>query len=1208
MKNLIIILSFLPLATLGQRKILDYSLGEYMGAGRSSDSLGVVFTDATGLMCNGGTGTPGTASLIGTSTKMKVSVNSLHCAAWLDYNGHPWFGGQQSGIPYITGNNVYDGIQDSAGSSSHFFDMMTAGWNFQDGEEGFFVARDGLDSSIWICGDLKNGIRGNGTASTDLMKWVKVQLPAGLKAIQIYSSFTVFVLCDTVAGGIVLGQRIYTWSVSGAHQASLGYGSPSFGESAGTYNGGYNTPQEILVNGQHAHNIRMMAGGLECNYALFDSAGVQRVYGWGTYGWRMCHSTSVGADPLNNPTDITSKILTSTVTAIGPIDTIVTDMASTHMLVGSGSTRVLVGWGSSEQGTLGNGAQLNFAAYSSPYNDGGSDESAGQIVQFTPVVICAGKTNWKTLLNGGYYCYYNIYQDQNGDWWFCGRYKIFVAPMGVHYADYASSNLSAVQPDGAQFPYFTKAYDAFANTCAPSTSQGCSNACVGGPVSSTQCSAITVTCYSIHAALSASWSGSTGFLTAAASTYGGTRLQHVRFSFVSGPSTPNMGVVDNPVNKTDTITGLVPGTYVVKVLTQGQYWEADSTTTSFTVTSTTQAGFYISSSGSGTACTNPAPCPASYIPSLSLTAGDSVYFQAGGTYAIQLAPVSGVYYTSYGTGNLPIIGGMVALTGWTSIGGNVWQTTYAGPQPNLLAVNGVLQSKSTSAGFGQYWAMTQINTTSFTDAAHASILQVGDTLIVKSSAYTLDKVTITGISGSTITVSPALTYNGAGAAGYFKQSGLPGIQNQWRNTAGTVQIFSTTTPTGVTVPAVDTPVYSAAVNFTLDHLHIQGGNYANVILAFQAASGVTLSNDTLDYGFDGVQLRSEGGVTILNTKILHMTDNGILKQNANNYNNSYLYDTLFDIGMQPGMGHTGNASQYYCGIIAGDSGSVVKKCFLDSIGYIAIANYGSGFDDDSSYIRNWCQILEDGAAHYTWIGTGGNTAFARRRKVKNLICIGGGSSISHNGVSLNYSSAACGIYNDNISDSVDVTNCVVGNVNSICYFDHGPYNTFTGNIGYGEGWTQFLAAATSATPIVGLVVENNVFASQFGALQLTSPNNDLGNFGAIDYNSYLGPVNTLTNLFYTKSSVDAGTTRSFPGFKSSTSYDSHSTLQNGPQVLLYNPTAAPISMSLGYAYYLDVTGAPHTGSVTIPAYSGMILQLYSPTYLTVPAGKKPVLQ
>lgn len=1199
-----------PKLKLGTRTVVMYSLGEYANNGITSDSLMCVQSSDPALQGNNSSGPGGTMMLTNSSQKVWLAVNSLHNEGWLGYNGHPYFAGESgTGVPYITGGSTYDGIQDSAGSSAHNFINMAAGWNFQDGEQGFYVAIDGsLGGSVWIMGDLQNGIRGNGTASANNKKWVKVNLPAGDSAVQVYAGFTVLVLCDTVSSvGVVLGQRIFSWGVSGTRAADLGYSSASFGAFANSVST-YNVPTEIKVGGQHAHNIKCIAGGLDVNYLLFDSAiagraDSTRVLFFGQYGWRGNHSSTVGADQVNTPADITARIYTQAHALNYPtdqIDTIVCDMASTHILYGSGGISRNLGWGSTEQGTLGNGAQLDFSTYSPPYDDGGGNESSGTLVQFTAVDITPGRTDWAIILNGGYYAYANQGKLRDGRWVGWGRNKPAYLPTGTKPIDGTAGTIAAVQPQGWQRPYVTIMPDAFSySTIALSTSQGCFNACTSGPVTGSPCSLFPPTCFTDHAHLTATAGGTTVYLNASTSTSTGY-IAYCTF-FQTAGSAVNLGIQGNISTYTDTLYNLAPGTYTFKVVIIDQNWGADSTTATVTVSS--QTGFYFSAGGLSTTCTGPSTansCPASLFNGIyaTETAGDTNYLNRGDAFPIQIvANVSGIagnpiVTTWYGAGPEPLVAGRTILSSWTNISGNIWAATYTGPMPNILQHGDTCLSQTTTPDVaGGWFTASSMTVTTITDATHAGLVTIGTKIIIRSSAFTIDTAHVTNVTGSVVTFSPAAAFSGLGGNGWKIMNNTPYENGQWQDTLGQIRLFSIGAPVGnYRVPTVDTPLLSEGTNQTWDHIHFQGGNNADIILAFQANSGLLFSNDTITDGFDGIELRSEGGVTVTNTVIRHMSNNGVYKTNNNNYNNTFTNVSVFDVGMLPGMGKSGN-NQGYSGILAGDSGCVIKYCSLINVGYIGIATYGSGFVVGGNTGTNFCYTLADGGFIYTWMPSA--ASFARGRLIDSNVAINGGGPLTFLGTTS--SNLVSCVYLDNWTSQVTASYNSGYNIMGATFFDHGPSNTWTHNTSYGSPFADFYASEVGPV-ITGLDVESNVFGSATAtvpAVRIGTVNNDLTTFGTINNNQIVGALGS-SKPFWTFSTggSDPGTFRSLPGWTSAVGYDAASTYQVGYEIFYYNQLGTSANFPF-LGYITDLSGALHNGSVTIGTYSSQLFLLGS---------------
>jgi hypothetical protein len=92
----------------------------------------------------------------------------------------------------------------------------------------------------------------------------------------------------------------------------------------------------------------------------------------------------------------------------------------------------------------------------------------------------------------------------------------------------------------------------------------------------------------------------------------------------------------------------------------------------------------------------------------------------------------------------------------------------------------------------------------------------------------------------------------------------------------------------------------------------------------------------------------------------------------------------------------------------------------------------------------------------------------------------------------------------------------------------------------------------------------------------------------VDSNYY---ANTATAAFYTKAPGDAGTTRTFSNWQSTTNYDAHSTFLNIAAAFYYNKTG---SAAASTTHFSDLATIAYSGSITVPAFSSLILYLVIP--------------
>lgn len=597
--------------------------------------------------------------------------------------------------------------------------------------------------------------------------------------------------------------------------------------------------------------------------------------------------------------------------------------------------------------------------------------------------------------------------------------------------------------------------------------------------------------------------------------------------------------------------------------------------------------------------------------SLTLNPGDTTFFNRGDAFPGNLrffrsgSSGNNIIVTAYGSGPMPVIGGLISITGWGIVSGNTYQTTAA--TSSLLVLDGRLVSKSGTPNetTGYYTPFTPGSVTTFTDATHlpGSPNLIGDTILVRSSAFTLDKVAVSGQTSTTLTFA-AVTYSGVGGAGWKIWGDFPDSNTEWRDSLGYVQMnFGGSGPAGhvATVPQTDSVIYGSGNYVTFDHLNIVGGNVAGIYLSFQTA-GIVISNDSIEYCLDGIFNRGASAVSIINTFIAHMGDNAIYREDPT-YNWLIIGGEWRDIGMHVGMGLNGNSGTYQ-GIneVSGDSATKISGVTIDSIGYIGASASGSGFRIDSNVIHDFCQVKEDGGGIYTWIGS--LVSYAQQRWILNNIIYNGGGPLSHNGVSTDYSSAACGAYLDNWSSNDSVAGNTVYNVNSVAYFDHGPSNIFKYNTSFGAAFADIQLAEAGPT-ITGMIVKHNIFGSAntgVAAVRFSTINSSVAAFGVSDSNSVLGSTG-ITIPYYTKTNTDAGTFRSPSAWTTATGFDTHSTFVNGNPYLLINICQTICSVNV-LGLYADLLGTQHFGAIGVTGLASLLLNSLNTGVISVLGGHR----
>jgi hypothetical protein len=181
-----------------------------------------------------------------------------------------------------------------------------------------------------------------------------------------------------------------------------------------------------------------------------------------------------------------------------------------------------------------------------------------------------------------------------------------------------------------------------------------------------------------------------------------------------------------------------------------------------------------------------------------------------------------------------------------------------------------------------------------------------------------------------------------------------------------------------------------------------------------------------------------------------------------------------------------------------------------------------------------------------------------------------------------------GTYWDNYATKTTASYNTLAYNASAGIFNHGANNTFTNNNLYGNLYTQFFNDEVASHAITGTVYTGNIHGYTGAALSVVfaTPNNDLNSMcSSCNVNYYLNPIGQIGG-FYTQSSVDPGTSRSFASWKSTTGYDASSSYQNG--VLSFYSSVPTAAISLGYNAK-DALGNIYPGILNLGAYSSSTL-------------------
>jgi alpha-tubulin suppressor-like RCC1 family protein len=1179
LKKLFLILLLLPFLAKAQTPYYMAACGEYQNPLVNLHAGTFGTGNIAGATGSGGSG--GVPGLL-TPAHWPGATPTIVWASSCLHNQHVV---DNSGNEYSTGNNdnLSLGLGPSAGNQSSMVQLTrdSAGNTFNNviksfdgansnGSYSFSIKGDG---TLWGVGNLQ-GFRGNGS-NTSANSGYPVQITgfaAGDSVIDVKAGPIIMVLTQNRTAGT---RKVYT---SGGNSAFTG-----------------NSTSDYLW---HVLSLSFTPQAIDMGtYWSFILGTNGNLYGWGWY--QQVWGGTIGSSPTV-PTNIMSYINM----ASGSMAQFSEGAIMQYAINTSG---YLYSWGDDVTSAIGINPKPHWNTYGLPPLYGSSKYPWAWDQDLTPSPLESAVTQahkidschtYIAVWAGRTYAAMMIAERSDHILVSQGRGKAGVLLNGVYDQQWANGNPEGLYPNS----YDSASRNILAlDMIFPSNDAGGvarhAPYCDTVPTA-TYCSLYTpeneapptITNWSNQTISTSTWAGWTPTITPAS----GHTVNNIRVRDITPGGCP-VTTIAAPYSATTSISGLTIGTHTIQIVATDDQYKQTTTSAVITVSGTPQTVFYIAAAGTGTACTSVAPCPISYWPTLepALVGGDIVYFNRGDSFPQDLVmAVSGsagnpITLTAYGTGKDPIIGGMTILSGWTNVSGNVWGVPWTKPTPNLLSVNSALASKSrTPNQTTGYWIPTSGTINTWTDAAHSSLVHIGDTMINRSSGYTLDLSVVTGNASNIITESPNFSYNPSttGGLGYFRIGDLPDSVTEWRDTAGIIQAYSVGNPSGVyKVPAVGIPLTISGNYINVTGLHIKGGDTTCILLT---GSHDNINGDSITFGYDGIEMTSAVSDTITNNYMAHFGDNAILKTNTSNYNNVITNNFIYDVGMIPGMGRTGNTYQSYCGILAGDSGNIVKFNMLDSIGYIPIAIYGNRFKADTNYIINYGLVKTDVGGIYTWVGS--TTTFSQREIKSNIIGNGGGPMALNGTTGLTNLVAA--VYADNYSSQITAWYNSAFNIQGPSFFDHGANNDWEYNTSYGS-WRDFYPAEVGPV-ITNLIGKHNVWASATwtqAAGGASTINSDLNLFGIIDSNQIAG-YNGAPYPFWTFSTgaSDPGTFRTLAGWTANTGYDAHSTYTTGVLYFVYNQTGVSVVTPLPGAF-IDLNGNSYWGSITLAPYTSMVL-------------------
>src|SRR4051812_39251014 len=359
--------------------------------------------------------------------------------------------------------------------------------------------------------------------------------------------------------------------------------------------------------------------------------------------------------------------------------------------------------------------------------------------------------------------------------------------------------------------------------------------------------------------------------------------------------------------------------------------------------------------------------------------GDRILFKCGDIFygAISTSrsgsSSSPITFSSYGSGNKPVISGLSTVTSWTSLGNGIYESNSlsAGTQVNMVLINGKQYAMgrypNVSSGNGGYLNFESHGYNYINDNENPlSSSWNGAQLVVRTNHWTIEKSTITNVSGTTINYGTSFKYGLTDKFGYFVQNSIKALDQygEWYYNPNTRKIavyFGSSSPSNnVQVSTKEKLLTLQGSNIVLNNIAIRGANKYGIWGDWANVSNLQVKNCSIDFsGVDGVAIANRRDFVMDSTTITNSNSVGVSFY-VKNYNPVVKNSTIRNNGIIPGMLLKDDAGRMGMGIFSTEGLTATNNIIANS-GYIGIMFIGSNNLIKNNYVDTFSTVLDDGA-------------------------------------------------------------------------------------------------------------------------------------------------------------------------------------------------------------------------------------------------------
>lgn len=603
----------------------------------------------------------------------------------------------------------------------------------------------------------------------------------------------------------------------------------------------------------------------------------------------------------------------------------------------------------------------------------------------------------------------------------------------------------------------------------------------------------------------------------------------------------------------------------------------------------------------------------------TLQPGDSVLFERGGVYkgaiTVNKSGTSSAPITigAYGSGNKPVISRLATVGGWTSMGNGIWESAAISTSVtnmNIVLFDGQIR------GMGRYPNANASNKGYLTVDSHSGTNSVtcsqlpssinfgGGEIVVRTCHWVLDRSKIKSQSGTTLSIAGVSTP--ANGFGFFIQNSIKTLDQlgEWYYNPSTKKLsvyFGSESPSNHLVEA--STGENVVYNYNFDYINIQdlefeGGNHNGIYIYSSTHSNIR--NCDINYsGMYGLYLAQDSYFLLENCNFNDSLNNCIEAITSDSYL-TFRKNRFINTGMIAGMGQ--NGPHTYEAIRMNATHSLIEYNVFDHVGFCGIRFTGDYNTIQYNLVDYFDLVKDDGGGIYT--GCTSSSSVATGRVIRNNIVLHGIGTCE--GTTASTRVQADGIYMDDAANGVTIEGNTVAFCGHYGLYLHNAHNIkVTGNTLFNNCDQAWFKHDSSSWPTINnLVMTNNVFFSKLASqksARFYTCNNDISNFGVIDYNYYVRPLDdtyVMEGITYLSSSSQVTTQYTLGTWQSKYGKDTHShkspatfsSSTNPDDVILfaYNETTNDKVVPLSSGY-MDAKGTKYSGSVTLAPFTSIVL-------------------